>query len=239
MSALLETRQLSMNFGGLMAVDNVSLSVEAGEIRAIIGPNGAGKTTLVGTICGRLRPSGGQVLFEGIDITRMAAHRRVRRGIVYTFQVTSVFKRLTCRDNVALAAQRHMFEFGTTSAQLAEIKVAASVHAQHNPNAFLPNVVTVDEVLESPMVADPLHRLDSCVITDGGGALVVVSPEVAASLGRTSAVVLGAGGPGLDEPTMRATTRRVRIPIHPEVDSLNVGHAAAITFAALGRNIAP
>jgi acetyl-CoA C-acetyltransferase len=93
----------------------------------------------------------------------------------------------------ALAAQRHMYEFGTTSAQLAEIKVAASVHAQYNPNAFLPNVVTVDEVLESPMVADPLHRLDSCVITDGGGALVVVSPEVAASLGRASAVVLGAG----------------------------------------------
>ncbi len=93
----------------------------------------------------------------------------------------------------ALAAQRHMFEFGTTSAQLAEIKVAASVHAQHNPNAFLPNVVTVEEVLESPLVADPLHRLDACVITDGGGALVVVSAEVAASLGRASAEVIGAG----------------------------------------------
>ncbi len=93
----------------------------------------------------------------------------------------------------ALAAQRHMFEFGTTGAQLAEIKVAASTHAQHNPNAFLPNVVTVEEVLESPMVADPLHRLDSCVITDGGGALVVASAEVAASLGRASAEVIGAG----------------------------------------------
>ncbi len=93
----------------------------------------------------------------------------------------------------ALAAQRHMFEFGTTSAQLAEIKVAASTHAQHNPHAFLPAVVTIDEVLDSPMVADPLHRLDSCVITDGGGALVVVSTEVAASLGRASAEVIGAG----------------------------------------------
>ena len=95
--------------------------------------------------------------------------------------------------NYALAATRHMHEFGTTSAQLAEIKVAASTHAQHNPNAFLRDVVTVEEVLESPMVCDPLHRLDSCVITDGGGALVVVSSEVARTLARTSPVVLGHG----------------------------------------------
>jgi acetyl-CoA C-acetyltransferase len=93
----------------------------------------------------------------------------------------------------ALAARRHMHEYGTTSRQLAEIKVAASIHAQHNPHAFLRNVVTVDEVLESPMIADPLHRLDCCVVTDGGGALVIVSPEIARSLGRTSAKVLGHG----------------------------------------------
>ena len=93
----------------------------------------------------------------------------------------------------AMAARRHMHEFGTTSAQLAEIKVAASLHAQHNPNAFLPRPVTVDEVLASPMVADPLRRLDCCVITDGGGALVVASPEVARSLPRTAVKVLGVG----------------------------------------------
>ena len=93
----------------------------------------------------------------------------------------------------ALAAQRHMYEFGTTSAQLAEIKVAASLHAQHNPNAFLPDPVTVEEVLESPLVADPLHRLDCCVITDGGGALVVVAPEVARALERRCVSVLGQG----------------------------------------------
>jgi acetyl-CoA C-acetyltransferase len=93
----------------------------------------------------------------------------------------------------ALAAQRHMYEYGTTSRQLAEIKVAASIHAQHNPNAFLPYAVTIDDVLNSPMVSDPLHRLDCCVITDGGGALVVVSPEIAKSLGKTNAKVLGHG----------------------------------------------
>ena len=95
--------------------------------------------------------------------------------------------------NYALAARRHMYEFGTTSEQLAEIKVAASVHAQHNPNAVLRDVVTVDEVVSSPLVADPLHRLDCCVITDGGGALIVVSPEIAASLPRTCVKLLGQG----------------------------------------------
>lgn len=93
----------------------------------------------------------------------------------------------------ALAAQRHMHEFGTTSEQLAEIKVAASIHASHNPNAFLPDAVSVAEVLDSPMVSDPLHRLDCCVITDGGGALVVVAPEVADQLDRHCVPVLGTG----------------------------------------------
>ena len=93
----------------------------------------------------------------------------------------------------AMAAKRHMYEFGTTSEQLAEIKVAASIHAQHNPNAFLRDVVTVDDVINSPVVSDPLHRLDCCVITDGGGALVMVSPEIAKSLPRRSVKLLGQG----------------------------------------------
>jgi len=93
----------------------------------------------------------------------------------------------------ALAARRHMYEYGTTGAQLAAIKVAASQHAQYNPRAMLPNPVTVEEVLESPMISDPLHRLDCCVISDGGGALVVVSPEVARDLRRQTVKVLGHG----------------------------------------------
>lgn len=93
----------------------------------------------------------------------------------------------------ALCARRHMYEFGTTSEQLAWIKVAASTHAQHNPNALLPYAVTVDDVLASPMVAEPLHRLDSCVITDGGGAVIVVAPDVARDLQRASVKVLGHG----------------------------------------------
>ena len=93
----------------------------------------------------------------------------------------------------ALVAARHMYEYGTTSEQLAWIKVAASHHAQHNPLAMLRDVVTVQDVLNSAMVSDPLHKLDCCVVSDGGGALVVVSPEIARSLKRPIVNVLGTG----------------------------------------------
>jgi len=99
----------------------------------------------------------------------------------------------TVVNQYAMAAMRHMHQFGTTSQQLAWIKVAASQHAQHNPLALLREVVTVDEVVSSPMISDPLHRLDCCVITDGGGAIVVVKPEIAKRLNRPRVKVLGAG----------------------------------------------
>jgi acetyl-CoA C-acetyltransferase len=93
----------------------------------------------------------------------------------------------------AMVARRHMHQYGTTSEQLAWIKVAASHHAQHNPHAMLRKVVTVDEVLASPMVADPLHRLDCCVMSDGGGALIVAHPDVAKRLPRPLVMVRGTG----------------------------------------------
>jgi len=99
----------------------------------------------------------------------------------------------TVVNQYAMAAMRHMHQFGTTSEQLAWIKVAASHHAQHNPHAMLKDVVTVEEVVASPMISDPLHRLDCCVISDGGGAIVVVKPEIARGLGRPRVRVIGAG----------------------------------------------
>ena len=93
----------------------------------------------------------------------------------------------------AMCAMRHMHEYGTTSEQLAWIKVAASHHAQHNPDAMLRDVVTVEDVVNSPMIADPLHRLDCCVISDGGGALVVAAPEIAKSLNRPLIKMRGGG----------------------------------------------
>jgi acetyl-CoA C-acetyltransferase len=93
----------------------------------------------------------------------------------------------------AMCARRHMHEFGTTSEQLAWIKVAASHHAQHNENAMLRKPVTVEEVVSSPVIASPLHRLDCCVITDGGGALIVTRPEIARELKRPVVKLRGAG----------------------------------------------
>jgi len=93
----------------------------------------------------------------------------------------------------AMCAQRHMYEYGTTSEQLAWIKVAASTHAQYNPHAMLRDVVTVEDVVNSPMVSTPLHRLDCCVISDGGGALLVVKPEIAKALKRPLVKVIGHG----------------------------------------------
>jgi acetyl-CoA C-acetyltransferase len=93
----------------------------------------------------------------------------------------------------AMAAMRHMHEHGTTSEQLAWIRVAASHHAQHNPHAMVRDVVSVKDVVGSPMIADPLHRLDCCVISDGGGALVVVRPEIARSLTRPVVNIIGTG----------------------------------------------
>jgi acetyl-CoA C-acetyltransferase len=107
-------------------------------------------------------------------------------GFEYPFGPTVV-------NQYAMCAQRHMHEFGTTAEQLAWIKVAASHHAQHNPHALLRDVVTVEEVVNSPIIASPLHRLDCCVITDGGGAIIVVAPEVARRLNRPRVKVLGAG----------------------------------------------
>ncbi|HSU06553.1 MAG TPA: thiolase domain-containing protein [Acetobacteraceae bacterium] len=99
----------------------------------------------------------------------------------------------TVANMYAMCAQRHMHEYGTTSEQLAWIKVAASHHAQYNEHAMLRDVVTVQDVVNSPIIASPLHRLDCCVISDGGGALVVVKPEIARSLKRPKVKVIGMG----------------------------------------------
>jgi acetyl-CoA C-acetyltransferase len=112
----------------------------------------------------------------------------------------------TTHNQYAMCAMRHMHEYGTSSEQLAWIKVAASHHAQYNPRAALPTVVTVEDVLHSPMISVPLHRLDCCVVTDGGGALIVTTPEIASHLQRPRVKVLGAaeaikgpfGGYGFD-----------------------------------------
>ena len=103
MSKLLEVRDLSRSFGGLHVNRNVSFDLSSGDRVALIGPNGAGKTTLVNVISGALPPSGGQVIFNGEDISNLSIARRAQRGLVRTFQITRLFSSLTASENVALA----------------------------------------------------------------------------------------------------------------------------------------
>ncbi|MCE2493919.1 MAG: ABC transporter ATP-binding protein [Alphaproteobacteria bacterium] len=124
---LLETIGLSKNFEGLQAVDDVELVIPAGEIRAVIGPNGAGKTTLVSLVSGRLKPTQGSIRFKGEDITGLRAWDRVGRGIVYTFQVTSIYANLSCYENVALAVQRRMMGGLRDRLVLAEERVTKGI----------------------------------------------------------------------------------------------------------------
>lgn len=104
-AVILQASGLSRAFGGLQAVDGVDFELQAGEIHALIGPNGAGKTTFVSLLSGRIKPDGGVIRLGGSDITALPAHARVRAGIAYTFQITSIYPRLSVFDNVALAVR--------------------------------------------------------------------------------------------------------------------------------------
>ena len=106
-STQLHVAGLVRQFGALVATDHVNLDVVAGEIHALIGPNGAGKTTLLHLISGALAPNAGRILFDGMDVTHMPMHTRVGHGLARSFQVTSIFSRLSVLDNIALAVQAH------------------------------------------------------------------------------------------------------------------------------------
>ena len=103
--ALIECHEVTRRFGGLIAVDNVDMTVESGETRAIIGPNGAGKTTLFNLLTGVLTASEGQVIFEGRNITSLPVHDIIQLGISRTFQLTHLFPELSVLENVRIAAQ--------------------------------------------------------------------------------------------------------------------------------------
>ena len=104
---LLKVAGLVKRFGGILASDQITLNVGAGELHAIIGPNGAGKTTLIGQLAGELRPDLGRIHFAGRDITRAPAYRRSALGLARSFQITSVFLDFSTLGNAALAAQAH------------------------------------------------------------------------------------------------------------------------------------
>ena len=103
--SLLQVKNVSKHFGSLVAVNDISMTVEPGELRAIIGPNGAGKTTFFNLITGFFTPTSGRIVFDGEDITNLLPARRVWRGMARTFQVTEIFPELTVRENLRIPVE--------------------------------------------------------------------------------------------------------------------------------------
>lgn len=114
MRSLLRTTDITKRYGALLVTDGVSLDIREGELHAIIGPNGAGKTTLINQLSGELSSDSGRIEFDDSDVTALGIHARARRGLVRSYQITSVFDEFTVRENVVLAAlgaTQHAFRF--------------------------------------------------------------------------------------------------------------------------------
>jgi branched-chain amino acid transport system ATP-binding protein len=107
MTALLEARNVTVRFGGVTAVDDVSFEVKEGELLCLIGPNGAGKTTILRAVTGMVLPQAARVILAGRDISRLPTHKRARLGLAMTHQIVRPFRSMTFLDNVALAAGHH------------------------------------------------------------------------------------------------------------------------------------
>ena len=145
---LLHVDNLVKRFGGLAATDHATLQVRRGEIHALIGPNGAGKTTLIHQISGALAPDEGRIVFDGADLTHTAMHQRARLGVVRSYQITSVFTRLTVQDNLALAIQAGNSQAVETSFKF--WRAARSEHARYARAAEVAERVGLQAQLMQP-----------------------------------------------------------------------------------------
>jgi len=170
---VLEASALRRAFGGIVAVSNVDVVVQAGELLSIIGPNGAGKTTLFNLLTGRIRPNGGRIRFQGRDVTRLPPHRRCRLGMGRTFQINNVFPEVTVRENVRLS----LFAYhGRTWDML------------HDARAFYDE--EIDEIVDMVDLGDISHHVASEISYGDRRRL-----ELAIALAGRPSILL------LDEPT--------------------------------------
>jgi len=194
---LLRTEGLTKRFGGLVAVDDVNLDVERGEIRCLIGPNGAGKSTLLKLLVGQLTPSDGHIYYDGEDITGYSQHDRARSGLSMKFQVPAVYGDLSVRQNVHIPLQREVSrtridaaieetldEFGLLDA--AETRAADLSHGQQQwleiamASALDPDLLLLDEpaagmsVRETEQTAEYVHRLNE----ERGMTLLVIEHDI-------------------------------------------------------------
>jgi branched-chain amino acid transport system ATP-binding protein len=191
--ALLELQGLSIAFGGLRAVQDVSFSVPRGSLSALIGPNGAGKTTLFALVSGFLRPDRGRVFFDGRDITARPPHLNARDGMTRTFQIVQPFAAQTVRENIAVGAHLHLAARGAALAEAERVAERVGLAAQlDKPAADLtvagrkrlelaralatrPRLLLLDEVLAglNPQEIAEMIPVVRCIVEQGVTVLMI------------------------------------------------------------------
>lgn len=190
--AMIEVKNLRMQFGGIRAVDDVSLTIEAGRITGLIGPNGAGKTTLFNVIAGHYQPSAGQVLLDGQDITGLPPHELFARGLLRTFQIAHEFATLTVRENLMMVPPRQSGEtlLGTWLRPSRVRQEEEAVRAKANEViAFLQIEAVADELAGNLSGGQKkLLELGRTMMTE---AKIVFLDEVGAGVNRTLLNTLG------------------------------------------------
>jgi branched-chain amino acid transport system ATP-binding protein len=244
---LLRVERVCKAFGGLLAVENASLAVEAGRITALIGPNGAGKTTLFAIISGFLAPSEGRIFHRGTDITGMPPHFLARRGIVRTFQIVQPFAGLTVHENIAIGA--HLSRRSRAEALDAAADVARAVGlggVLERPAGSLtvaarkrlelaralatdPELLLLDEVLAglNPSEIAAMVPIIRC-LTDCGVTIVMIEHVMQAVISLAEHVFVLAQGRVIAQGTPQAVVG------NPRVVEAYLGHGAAARLSTLG-----
>jgi branched-chain amino acid transport system ATP-binding protein len=245
--ALLRVEQVSRRFGGLVALDQVSFTAEAGRITALIGPNGAGKTTLFSIIAGALPPSEGRIVYAGVDITGVPPHRLARRGIARTFQIVQPFATLTVHENIAVGAHLSRPARKEALAVAAEIAHTVGLGALlDRPAAGLtvsarkrlevaralaiePRLLLLDEVLAGlnpSEIRDTLPLIHA--IRDRGVTIVMIEHVMQAVMSLAEQVFVLAEGRMIAEGAPESIAR------DPRVVEAYLGHGAAGRLLAAG-----
>jgi branched-chain amino acid transport system ATP-binding protein len=150
MGVILDVRNVNVRFGGVVALDNVSFSVDSGEFLCLIGPNGAGKTTMMRAVTGVIKPQSAQVLLAGKDISTLPTHKRARLGLALTHQIVRPFRSMTAMDNVALTAGHRRI------ARILTAMVAMDRSAERKRARKYLRLVGIDEVAQKSVVGQPL-----------------------------------------------------------------------------------
>ncbi len=193
MAPQLSVTALSRSFGGVMAVDQVSFDLQAGKVNSIIGPNGAGKTTLLNLLTGVYAPTGGTVLFEGVDVTGLAPHQLAARGMARTFQNLQLFFNMSALENVMVG--RHLRErAGLLAAMLRAPRLAAGERESREEAAELMRFVGLGDHLDARADAMPYGALKRLEIARALGSRpkLLLLDEPAAGLNQVETQAINA-----------------------------------------------